>query len=214
MAKLLCLKCLYFLLLYKISPTVLLNIVISCCCCCWWSFFSKIILFAQRLRFLFWRSSMFCRWWVFWWYVIISGRRELILCEFAKMTSSSCYCTGLISPLVTIILQQPQHIFRLFNRRVMMMINIRRLLSPLNIMYLFPINSRIQLFVIIINMLTPFILPLINQLINLINNNIYLMWGKFMQIPLWWHHQKWCDYQFAIKHQSDQFYVIVTILFP
>lgn len=188
MTELLCLKCLYLLLLYKVSPTVLDLVGLRT--------LRKIHLFVQRLGFLF-RWNMLCCWRVFWWDVI---GRELVLCEFAQM--SPCDSTRLISPL-TVILKQ---IFWFLDWVIMMVINIRRLLSPLNLMYFLSIGLFITL--------TQFRLSFINKLINLVNNNINFMGSKFMKIPLWWHHKKWRNDQLTVKHQPYQFNVIVTILFP
>ena len=139
---------------------------------------------------------MFCCRWVFWWDVV---GNKLVLCEFAHM--SPCDSTRFISPL-TVILKQ---IFRFLNW-VIMMINVCRLLSPLNFMYFLSIGLFITL--------TQFRLSFVNKLINLVNNDINFMGSKFMKIPLWWHHQKRRNDQLTVKHQPYQFNVVVTILFP
>jgi hypothetical protein len=50
--------------------------------------------------------------------------------------------------------------------------------------------------------------------INLINNNINLMSGKFMEIPLRRHHHKGGNNDLTVKHKPDEFNVVVAIFFP
>lgn len=50
--------------------------------------------------------------------------------------------------------------------------------------------------------------------INLIDNNINLMSGKFMEIPLRRHHHKGANNDLTVEHEPDELDVVVAIFFP
>ena len=61
---------------------------------------------------------------------------------------------------------------------------------------------------------TAFSLPFLYNLIHLIDDNIDLMGGQLVKISLRRHHEERRNYDFTVKHQSDQLNVIVSVLFP
>lgn len=59
-----------------------------------------------------------------------------------------------------------------------------------------------------------FTLSIFYNFINLIDNNINLMSGKLMEIPLRRHHHKGGNNDLTVEHEPDEFDVVVAIFFP